>query len=73
MYKGIVKVYRTPDPVERVGRDEAAIRRTGEAHRRVTENMKKQDGLVLEVTVTAKTTESLVKKINAMMATLEDE
>lgn len=70
MYKGIVKVYHTPDPVER---DEAAVRRTGEAHRRVTENMKKQDGMVLEVTVTAKTKSSLVRKINAMLATLEDE
>lgn len=70
MYKGIVKVYQTaPEPV-----DGPKPRGLKEAERRITDNMTATpNGLMLEVVVTAKTTESLIKKINAVMDTLDDE
>ena len=68
MYKGIVKVYRegntNPEPVMR-------------GERRLTPQdlpkKDKQNGLVMEVTVTAPTIPSLVSKMTAMMATLDED
>ena len=60
-YKGIVKVYRTSTDVI----DSPGGLKRGE--------VPQQSGLILDVTVTAKTEEGLVKKINAVLATMGEE
>lgn len=58
MYKGIVKVYHEGPP-KAVGRGN------------VPESSIPFNGLILDVDVTAKTPESLIKKINTIMSTID--
>lgn len=69
MYKGIVKVYREADLVaktDRYGQVKLNDPRSDE------ERKAKPAGKILEAEVTADTQESLVKKINTMLGTLDD-
>lgn len=63
MYKGIVKVYHEEAPKEPVTRGLIPDKPAKAPF----------NGLVLEVEVTAKTPEALIKKINLIMSTMEDD
>lgn len=67
-YKGIVKVFRENEPEVKPS-DYGSVRSYNEA----TKNKPKPGGKLLEVEVTANTQEALVRKINAMLATLDDD
>lgn len=67
-YKGIVKVFRENEP-EPKPNDYGSVRSFNEA----AKAKPKPSGKLLEVEVTANTQEALVRKINAMLATLDDD
>lgn len=67
MYKGIVKVYYEQE----YGHKSDGVKQS-DFSKAIKQNPK-PNGMVMEVTVTAKTQASLAKKINAMLSTLDED